>query len=83
MTAYEAAQVIKALLTDNRILKDRAPANVYTPFERNFLEGLCRIGASGKLEELTAAQANTLMSIYFKHALLPNIRTENYKSEKK
>jgi hypothetical protein len=50
----------------------------FTEFERDFLEGLCRIGASGKLLELTPAQESTLVGIYFKVILLPKIKTETY-----
>ncbi len=53
-----------------------------TSFERDFLEGMCRIGASGKMLTLTDGQEKLLVGLYFKFFLLPKIKTDGYKPKK-
>jgi hypothetical protein len=77
--SFEAAiHFIEKLLQP---LKDGTPVT-YTQFERDFLEGLCRIGSTGKLLTLTLAQTQTLLGIYTKHLLLPHIVSDDYKPHK-
>lgn len=52
-------------------------------WELDFIATICRIGASGKITELTDAQTNSLMTTYFRHILLKKCRTVINASEYK
>lgn len=82
MKALSAVPFIKELLSD-AVTAGAPPEAIFKPFERDFLEGICRIGASGKMLDLTEAQEKLLCSIYYAHVLLPKIKTKGYDAKKR
>jgi Zn finger protein HypA/HybF involved in hydrogenase expression len=86
MYIEQASVFIKEIL-DSQI-KNSTNCHIDYPlnnWELDFIATICRIGASGKITELTDAQANSLMSTYFRHILLRKcqtvIRASEYKCE--
>lgn len=60
--------VERAVVIIEKIFNEKPKLNNW---ELDFLLTICRIGASGKIKELTEAQASSLVSILFKKVLLP------------
>ena len=83
----ERASVFIKEILDSQI-KNSTNGHIDYPlnnWELDFIATICRIGASGKITELTDAQTNSLMSTYFRHILLRKcqtvIRASEYKCE--
>jgi DnaJ-class molecular chaperone len=84
MYAERASVFIKEIL-DSQI-KNSANGQKEKPltnWELDFIATICRIGMSGKITELTDAQTNSLMAIYFRHILYIKCRTVINNSEYK
>ncbi len=79
--AFFIKEILDAQIKNNNLKINKSLSN----WELDFIATICRIGASGKMSDLSESQAKSLAATYFRHVLLNKcqlvIRNSEYKCE--